>query len=193
MSFSALIMWHFALVEYVCSTPTIAEDERIAAVATAMTMLHVEQELGIPEHMLGMSVAAASVESGFNAAAKGDHKFSRRGRPKAIGVLQLWPWVEKYDVDREDVLSSTHFWLGHIQRVKKKTDRQCRSRHPRTQWRQAWVTAVRYPKPSGRCREKPRHWRHFLRLRRIYARFMPTMNPALPYSSSGRNDHSRSS
>ena len=186
-----LLCWYPAVVEYVYSTHTVRDHGE--AVPVAMKMILTEMEMGIPSHMLGMSVAAASVESGFNANAKGDHKFSRQGKPKAIGVLQLWPWVEKYDVDRRDVLSSTRFWLSHIQRVKQKTDRQCRSRHSRTRWRQAWVAAVRAPRPGGRCQEKPRHWRHFLRLRRIYARFMPTMKPALPYSSSGRNDHSRSS
>ena len=183
MSIAMIALWHAAIVEYIYSTPTIAESERDQAVATAMHMLQIEQELGVPDYMLGMSVAAASVESGFNANAKGDHRFSRRGKPKAIGVLQLWPWVERYDVDREDVDSSTRFWIRHIQRIKAKTDRRCYARRSRTAWRQAWVTAVRYPKPGGRCREKPKHWRHFLRLRKIYSRLLPTAKPHLPNST----------
>lgn len=162
------VLWRAVVEDYVAKVHSVSDEEYDKAVETALRMLDIERELGIPEHMLGMSIAAASVESGFNPNARGDHKFSKYGRPKAIGILQLWPWVERYGVNRSDLESSTRFWLSHIVRTGNKTRRLCRPRSERRAWRQAWVTAVRAPKPGGRCFEKPKHWRPFLRIRKIY-------------------------
>jgi hypothetical protein len=124
----------------------------------------VEKEVGIPKVMFGMSLAAACSESCFRENAKGDYKWGKNGKAKAHGILQLWPWVKKYGVDRMNLESSARFWLKHIKRVRKKTVKQCRPKTVMQSWRQAWVTAIRYPKPGGRCREIPRHWYMFKKM-----------------------------
>lgn len=133
----------------------------------AHRLLLVEKHVGIPMMMYGMTLAAACSESGFNESAKGDHKFSKRRKPKAIGILQLWPWVKKYGVDRENLESSAEFWLRHIIRQHPSIKRRCKPRRKLKAWRQAWVTAIRAPKKSGRCNETPKHWRMFLKLQKF--------------------------
>ena len=161
-------VWKKTITTYVDSCRSVAKEDKAKASMKAAVMLSVELREGIPKEMLGMSIAAACRESGFDSQAKGDHKFSKSGKPKAIGVLQLWPWVEKYGVDRTSLVSSTSFWLNHIIRTRKKTLKFCRPRSNMLSWRQAWVAAVRAPKKSGRCREVSKHWKHFLRLRKLY-------------------------
>ena len=56
------------------------------AVQTARRMLAVEKTMGVPKQFQGMSLAAACLESGFNANAKGDKRGKRydRGRYRAL-------------------------------------------------------------------------------------------------------------
>ena len=134
----------------------------------AKRLLVVERKLGVPDLMIGMSLAAACSESCYNDQAKGDHSFSKNGkRPKAVGILQLWPWVKKHGVDRKDLESSATFWISHISKVRQKTMKLCKPRTELLSWRQAWVAGVRAPKKGGRCREVPKHWRHFKKIQKI--------------------------
>ena len=100
-----------------CAITTVKREDR--ALINARRLLLVERKEKIPEFMIGMTLAAACSESCFNDKAKGDHKFSKKGKPKAIGILQLWPWVEKYGVDRRNLESSATFWLSHIKKQMK--------------------------------------------------------------------------
>ena len=163
--------WYATIAEYVETCRSVSETRKLEAATTALQMLSIERSIGIPEHMLGMSLAAACVESGFVSNAEGDHKFSRNGKPKAIGVLQLWPWVERYGVDRRNIASSTKFWVSHVVNIGAKTRKLCKPRNERLAWKQAWVTAVRAPSKNGRCRQTPKHWKKFLKLRSILEKY----------------------
>jgi hypothetical protein len=143
----------------------VTKERKEEAAKNAQELLKIERHLGVPDLMRGMTLAAACMESGFNARALGDRRFDPKGRPKAVGILQLWPWVKAHGVNRRDLNSSANFWVSHVKRVKAKTDRRCRSKNALTSWRQAWVTAVRAPRPRGRCKESPKHWPMFKKLR----------------------------
>jgi len=147
------------------------------ATHNAHRLLRVERQIGIPDLMYGMTLAAACLESAFNERAEGDHKFSKKRKPLAIGILQLWSWVKQYKVNRMNLESSSMFWLNHIVRQRQKTKRKCRPRSALRSWRQAWVTAVRFPKKGGRCREKPRHWRLFLKLQKFKKKVILKYSP----------------
>ena len=146
----------------VCSK--VREKNRDSAIHIARKMLAVEKSLGVPGQFLGMSLAAACLESGFNPKAKGD---KRGKRYKAIGVLQLWPFYEKaYDTVRTDPVSATKGWLKHIMRMLPKVKKQCRYRSLERVWVAAWVTGIRYRKPGGRCKEKPLHYKQLKKIRK---------------------------
>ena len=140
------------------------------AIKVAKILYQVEEELLVPPEMRGMTLAAACLESGFNPNALGDRKFSKSGkRPMAVGVLQMWRVYEKaYKTDRKDPRSSAIGWLTHIKRLIPKVKRRCKYRTTRRIWKAAWVTGIRYPKPGGRCKETPNHYKYFLKIRRIY-------------------------
>jgi len=165
LSFEDRKLAEFAVYSCVCASRTIARTER--SLINAERLLAVERRLKIPEFMIGMSLAAACSESCYNEFAKGDRKFSKTGRPKAIGILQLWPWVKRYGVKRNNLESSATFWLTHIQRQLPKVKRRCKPRTVTLAWKQAWVTAVRAPKKGGRCREVTKHWRGFKKIQRF--------------------------
>ena len=119
----------------------------------------IESQYDIPKRLRGMLMAAACSESGYNIEAKGDY---RKGRPKAIGLFQMWKWWEKktgYAVDRRNPTQAAEAYIKHIAKQLKKVKRQCKHRTAEKQWIAAWVTAIRYPKPEGRCNEKPNHLR----------------------------------
>ena len=141
-----------------------------AALKVAQILYRVEKEMAVPHTMRGMTLAAACLESGFSPNALGDRKFSKtKKKPMAVGVLQMWKWYEKsYGVDRKDPESSAIGWLKHIKRQVPKVKKQCKYRSERKIWTAAWVTGIRYRKPGGRCKERPRHYKYFLKLRRIY-------------------------
>ena len=146
------------------------EKRKREALKVAHVLYQVEKEMNIPITMRGMTLAAACLESGFSPDALGDRKFSKsKKKPMAVGVLQLWKWYEDtYGVNRKDPKSSVSGWLKHIKRQVPKVKKQCRYRSERRIWVAAWVTGIRYKKPGGRCKEKPRHYRYFLKIRKIY-------------------------
>ena len=127
------------------------------------SLVEVEKYYNIPRDLQGMLLAAACSESGYNPKALGDRKFSKKRKPKAVGILQLWPWWEKgrygYGVNRRDPIQSSHAWLTHITRQIPKVRRKCKFKPKKKIWIAAWVTAIRAPKPGGRCYEKPKHLR----------------------------------
>ena len=145
----------------------VKEKNKDKALAVARRMFEVEKKFDIPSKFRGMSLAAACLESAFNPLAKGD-KSKKRKRYMAIGVLQLWPWWEKsYKVDRTNPEQSTEAWLKHIFRQIPRVKKRCRSRSKDKTFVQAWVHAIRAPKPSGRCKERPLHLRQMKKIRKI--------------------------
>ena len=152
---------------YLCKCASRTYEKTLESLRNAERLLAVERKMKVPEKMIGMSLAAACSESCYNEFAKGDHKFSKSGKPKAIGILQLWPWVKKRGVVRTNLESSATFWIGHIIRQLPKVKKRCKPRTETLAWKQAWVTAVRAPKKGGRCREVTKHWRGFLKIQKI--------------------------
>lgn len=110
-------------------------------------LLTMEERFGVPRTLRGMLLAAACHESGFDASNEGDHKFSPLGRPKAIGLLQMWPWWEDhYKIDRRDPMQAATAWLTHITKQLDKTRAACGYRKGSERlWVAAWVRAVRAP------------------------------------------------
>lgn len=143
-------------------------------------LLLMEREFGVPKDMRGMLLASACTESGYNPNAEGDHKFSKRGKPKAIGLLQLWSWWEKpiskggYAINRRDPIANARAWMSHIKKQYPKVRKKCRisRKHISRIWRVAWVTAIRAPKPEGRCNEFPNHYRRLKRWKRQWANLL---------------------
>ena len=137
-------------------------------------LLLMERHFEIPRDMRGMLLASACTESGYNPNAEGDHKFSKTGKPKAIGLLQLWYWwtlpVERggYAVDRRDPRANAYAWMSHIKKVYPKVRKKCKisRKHISRIWRVAWVTAIRAPKPEGRCNEFPNHYHRLKKWKR---------------------------
>ncbi|MBU0552222.1 hypothetical protein KKF91_18860 [Myxococcota bacterium] len=133
-----------------------------------LQLLRIEAQYGVPPELRGMVLAAACSESGFNPRAEGDRHLDKRRAPKAIGLLQQWPWFERaYRFDRRDPIAATHAWLQHIRNHLEPTRRRC-GRHLRGErlWVKAWVHAVRAPKPGGRCDQTPKHYIRLQRWRR---------------------------
>ena len=143
-------------------------------------LILMEREFGVPRDMRGMLLASACTESGYNPNAEGDHKFSKRGKPKAIGLLQLWSWWEKpvsvggYAVDRRDPRANARAWMSHIKKQYPKVRKKCKisTKHKSRIWRVAWVTAIRAPKPEGRCNEFPNHYRRHKKWKRQWANLL---------------------
>tara|TARA_R100000008_G_scaffold72365_2_gene50535 strand:- start:304 stop:1017 length:714 start_codon:yes stop_codon:yes gene_type:complete len=125
-------------------------------------LIAIEREYNPAPAMRGMILAAACTESGFNPLAKGDRRFSRNKKtPMAIGVLQLWPIYERMypGLDRTDPEQAGRAWMNHIVKMIPKVKRQCKYRTQKNIWLAAWVTGIRYKKPGGRCKERPKHYR----------------------------------
>lgn len=156
-----------ALVETAIDVCYAGKKPPAEAFTNAEMLLKSEKEAGIPHEMRGMTLAAACVESSFNAHAEGDHKFSKdKKTPLAIGILQMWPCYEKaYGVDRKNVESSAKGWLKHIKRQVKSVKRRCKTETESETWRLAWVHGVRGPKPGGRCNERVSHWKVFMQIK----------------------------
>ena len=136
-------------------------------------MLLFEREFNVPDAMRGMVLAAACHESGFNPLAEGDHGFSKRGRPVAIGILQQWPWWEGrvYRINRRDPRQAAHAWVAHVHRQMLKVRKPCRLTRERQQtqlWQVAWVTAVRAPAKQPRCSQTPKHYRRLKRWKKSW-------------------------
>jgi hypothetical protein len=125
-------------------------------------LVDIERHYKVPPSLQGMILSAACAESGYNPKAKGDRKFSKsKKKPMAIGLLQLWPIYEKMypGLDRTDPIAAAHAWMKHIVRQIPKVKRKCKYKKERKIWVAAWVTGIRYYKPGGRCKEKPKHLR----------------------------------
>tara|TARA_Y100001963_G_C6775953_1_gene447323 strand:- start:112 stop:807 length:696 start_codon:yes stop_codon:yes gene_type:complete len=150
-------------------------------------MIDLEKSFGVPKELRGMLVAAACSESGYNSLARGDYRQrKRRGKirrvPMAIGVLQQWPWYERYySIDREDPLQAATAWMQHLQKQIPKVRRRCKIRHSDTRklWVAAWVTSIRAPKPGGRCAETPLHYRM---LRRWHKQILKDRRRGIQYN-----------
>ena len=122
-------------------------------------LVHVESKYNLPKELRGLLLAAACSESGYNPLARGDY---RKGRSQAIGLFQMWRWWERksgYAVDRRNPIDAAEAYMKHIAKQLKKVRKRCKHRTAEKQWVAAWVTAIRYPKPGGRCNEKPKHLR----------------------------------
>ena len=121
-------------------------------------LIKIEKKYNPPNSLRGMLLAAACQESKYNPNAKGDRKFSKYREPKAIGILQFWPWANKY-IDRTNPTQSADFWMKRIvKQLDTSVRRNCKFRNIKRKWIAAWVTAIRYPKKGGRCYEKPKHY-----------------------------------
>ena len=156
----------------------VPAERRAEAIKIAQKIFLVEKRFGIPDALKGMILAAACAESGFNPAALGDRKFSRNKRtPKAVGILQLWPWWEHgrwgYKIDRRDPVQSATAWMTHIKRQIPSVRKRCKPRTKKLLWIQAWVQAIRAPKATGRCRERPKHLRYLRKFQRVYKKLTP--------------------
>jgi hypothetical protein len=125
-------------------------------------LVEIEKRNGVPINFRGMLLASACHESGFNPNARGDYRVTRRrGRsPRALGLFQMWPWWEKsYHVVRTDPVASAEAYLKHIMSMLNKVKRRCKIQSEDRNWIVAWVTAIRAPKPGGRCHQRPKHLR----------------------------------
>ena len=125
-------------------------------------LVQVEAQYGVPEDLRGMLLAAACMESGYNTNAQGDHKFSAQGKPKAIGIFQMWGWWETkkwgYGIDRRNHVEASHAYMQHIVKMVNKTKKRCGYKTEKKRWIAGWVTAIRSPKKGGRCDEYPNHY-----------------------------------
>ena len=123
------------------------------------------QAYNIPEDLRGMLLAAACVESGYNARAKGDWKitFKTKKHPRAKGILQFWHWAEKeYGLNRLDPIQSAHVWMVHVANTRDKN--RCRSYRltNKQKWLGAWAQAVRgrlTKENRYRCFQRTKHWK----------------------------------
>jgi hypothetical protein len=122
----------------------------------------------MPDSLRGMLLAAACRESRFTSRARGDWRH-KRGRRVAMahGVVQLWPWWERYyGVDRDNHKEAARAWLTHIvhQYNKNKRYNRCPSTFSNErQWVAAWVQVARGGRVNRanryRCFEIPLHYK----------------------------------
>ena len=108
-----------------------------------LELLRVETLAGLKVHR-GMLVAKACFESRGNPKARGDWRVVRGRRvPKAIGLLQLWPWAEKVITTREDPIGSAYVYLGALFDGMRRAKRYCPK--ARRLFRLAWIRVNRGP------------------------------------------------
>lgn len=154
---------------YNCKNNKAASEATIKLVDN---LIKIEKKYKVPASLRGMLLAAACVESGFNPKAKGDYRKSKRAgrlKPKAIGLMQQWPWVKKfYKIDRTNPLQAAEAWMKHVVRQLKSVKRECRFRTEKKRWVAAWVKSIRAPKKKGnRCGERPTHYRLLKKWHRV--------------------------
>ena len=150
----------------------VSVDRHDKAYEVASILYSIEAQYNVPLELKGMILAAGCMESGFNPRATGDRKFSKSGKkPMAIGVLQLWGYYEKaYGTDRTNPQSSAEGWMKHIAKMLPKVKKQCKFKTQEKIWVAAWVTGIRYKKPGGRCRERPKHLRLLRKWKKLIAK-----------------------
>ena len=150
----------------------VSQSRQIEAYEVASILYSVENQYDVPKKLKGMILAAGCMESGFNPNAMGDRKFSKNKKtPRAVGVLQLWKYYERtYGTNRRDPQSSAESWMKHVVRMIPKVKKQCRYTSPEKIWIAAWVTGIRYKKPGGRCRERPKHLRLLRKWQKLIAK-----------------------
>ena len=137
------------------------------------------QAYKIPEDLRGMLLAAACVESGYDARAKGDWKitFKTKKHPRAKGILQFWHWAEKeYGLNRLDPIQSAHVWMVHVANTRDKN--RCRSYKltNKQKWLGAWAQAVRgrlTKENRYRCFQRTKHWKKLKKWKRNIKNYVP--------------------
>ena len=137
----------------------------------------------IPEDLRGMLLAAACVESGYNAKAKGDWKITLvpKKHPRAKGILQFWQWAEvKYGLNRLDPIQSAHVWMQHIVNTRKKNFcgrvKEKIYFSERRKWLAAWAQAVRgrlTKENRYRCFETTKHWKELRKWKKNIKNYEP--------------------
>lgn len=135
--------------------------------ANATRLLRVEEQVGVPDSVRGITLASACIESGYNPNAEGDHRFSKdKKTPMAIGILQMWPCFETaYKINRRDIEQSATTWLTHVKKQLSSVRKNCGADNDSDAWRLALVHGIRAPKRGGRCNENTSHWRFFRRVK----------------------------
>tara|TARA_R100000995_G_scaffold84708_1_gene64407 strand:- start:69 stop:647 length:579 start_codon:yes stop_codon:yes gene_type:complete len=137
------------------------------------------QSYNIPEDLRGMLLAAACVESGYDARAKGDWKitFKTKKHPRAKGILQFWHWAEKeYGLNRLDPIQSAHVWMIHVANTRDKN--RCRGYKltNKQKWLGAWAQAVRgrlTKENRYRCFQRTKHWKKLRKWKRNIKNYDP--------------------
>ena len=130
------------------------------------------QAYNIPNELRGMLLAAACVESGYDAKAKGDWKITLKPKkhPRAKGILQFWHWAEKeYGLNRLDPIQSAHIWMIHVANTY--TKNFCRGYRltKKQRWLGAWAQAVRgrlTKENRYRCFQRTKHWKKLRKWKR---------------------------
>ncbi|MCO4761201.1 MAG: hypothetical protein KC502_06840 [Myxococcales bacterium] len=86
------------------------------------SLLDLERRMDVPEQLRGMTLAKACIESGYTPDVKGDCGY---GTCKAVGIIQLWPWTQRFGVDRTDPIESVQFLLTRVHVGLEKLHRRC--------------------------------------------------------------------
>lgn len=136
-------------------------------------LLELERQHGVPEAYRGMTLAKACIETGYRAASRGDCK---DGSCRAVGMIQLWPWTEKYGVDRTDPVASVRFLLERVRagmeggRLRKICGAAART--DLDAYRLAWLRINRGPLQGGvqRCAGTPKGLKRLRQWQRNIAR-----------------------
>lgn len=116
-------------------------------------LLDLERAHGVPEAYRGLTLAKACIESGFSANSRGDCK---DGHCRAVGMVQLWPWTERFGVNRRDPVASVRFLLKRTAigmrggRMEKICGQQAQG--DLDAFRVAWLRINRGPLQGGRPR-----------------------------------------
>ena len=137
------------------------------------------QAYKIPEDLRGMLLAAACVESGYDARAKGDWKitFKTKKHPRAKGILQFWHWAEKeYGLNRLDPIQSAHVWMIHVANARDKNRCKGYKLTNKQKWLGAWAQAVRgrlTKENRYRCFQRTKHWKKLKKWKRNIKNYVP--------------------
>jgi len=113
-------------------------------------LLRIEQLYMPPNELKGLMLAMACHESGFYPGVEGDQKFSINNKPKAIGILQQWPWYEhSFGIDRRNPQQAMFAQMQHLQNQLVKVTKLCGHLSLKRRWIIAQVRSVRGP--TTRC------------------------------------------